>query len=398
VDGGAEREPADPLSRREFNQRAALASSAMFLARVDGAPKQGASDAKAHVVNMSRADDALDEALELLRNYGPEYGGGLANHGPMAAEALCALGRGDAIVPWVKRYKRNLEELPLATKKLAADEWQSALGDAARTGDWIALMEHELADGAWEDALDKWAARLSPGFAAAAAHGAIRAGHATRSLAARDTPLRRRELAHGLAYWAAQYQALPIATQKNAQRLSVSDALSRVELLPKTKRSRGGSITAGLHALDDWPAFASVADLADTSGDPSNVLSELTHVFARVYFEQAKAIGQRIQFIHAVTGPSALRLMLPHLKPDTVRAALRYAWQTSAGIYAAFGAVAKPSSDGSAPDAHDLVDLAVKSGDEHAIKFAEVCLREHALNAQPIYLVAARDASEHLAS
>jgi hypothetical protein len=397
VNGDVDREAADSLSRREFNQRAALASSAMFLAGVDGAARQGASDAKPHVVNMSRADDALDEGLELLKSYGPEYGGGLANHGPMAAEALCAMGRGSAIVPWVKRYKRNLEELPLATKKIAADEWKSALGDASRTGDWIVLMEREVAEGSWESALDQWLARLSPGFAAAAAHGAIRTGHAARSLAARDTPLRRRELAHGLAYWAAQYQELPIATQASAQRLSVSDALAHVELVPNERRFRGGSITHGLQALGNWPQFATVADLADTSGDPSKFLSELTHVFAGVYFDQANIVGQRIQFVHAVTGPSALRLMLPHVKPETARAALPYAWQTSAGIYAAFGAPKKPYEYSGRTDEPDLVDHAVKNGDEHAIKFTEVCLREHALNAQAIYLVAARDACRHLA-
>jgi hypothetical protein len=238
---------------------------------------------------------------------------------------------------------------------------------------------------------------LSPGFAAAAAHGAIRTGHAARSLAARDTPLRRRELAHGLAYWAAQYQELPVAPPTSTQRLRVDEALSRVELMPKERRFRGGSITHGLQALNNWAPFASVADLADTSGDPSKFISELTQVFARVYFEQANLVGQRIQFVHAVTGPSALRLMLPHVKPETARAALRYAWQTSAGIYAAFGATVKASSSDSAPDAHDLVGLAVKNGDEHAIKFTEVCLREHALNAQPVYLVAARDACAHLA-
>ena len=30
---------------------------------------------------------ALDEALEILEPYGPEYRGGLTNHGPMAVEA-----------------------------------------------------------------------------------------------------------------------------------------------------------------------------------------------------------------------------------------------------------------------------------------------------------------------
>ena len=50
----------------------------------------------------------IDEALELLEETGPEFGGGLANHGPMAAEALFVLGRGEAVVPWVERYKRRL--------------------------------------------------------------------------------------------------------------------------------------------------------------------------------------------------------------------------------------------------------------------------------------------------
>lgn len=35
----------------------------------------------------------IDEALEMLEGSGPEYTGGLSNHGPMAAEALVALWR-----------------------------------------------------------------------------------------------------------------------------------------------------------------------------------------------------------------------------------------------------------------------------------------------------------------
>ena len=46
-----------------------------------------------------RNEDALDEALERLARKGPEYGGGLSNHGPMAAEALVALGRARACSP-----------------------------------------------------------------------------------------------------------------------------------------------------------------------------------------------------------------------------------------------------------------------------------------------------------
>ena len=36
--------------------------------------------------------DALDQALDLLRETGPEFGAGYSNHGPMATEALVTSG------------------------------------------------------------------------------------------------------------------------------------------------------------------------------------------------------------------------------------------------------------------------------------------------------------------
>ena len=48
---------------------------------------------------------------------GPEYdpfgtGFCLTNHAPMVAEALCALGRPDAVRPWVNRYRKYLSDAP----------------------------------------------------------------------------------------------------------------------------------------------------------------------------------------------------------------------------------------------------------------------------------------------
>ena len=41
-----------------------------------------------------------DETLTILHRHGPEYGPyGFSNHGPMAAEALTALDRADAVLP-----------------------------------------------------------------------------------------------------------------------------------------------------------------------------------------------------------------------------------------------------------------------------------------------------------
>ena len=56
--------------------------------------------------------DVMDEALGLLEDFGPEYGPGFSSHGPMAAEALLALGRGDAVVDWVTDYRRRLRGNP----------------------------------------------------------------------------------------------------------------------------------------------------------------------------------------------------------------------------------------------------------------------------------------------
>src|SRR5215831_17452914 len=55
----------------------------------------------------------FDEALECLRGTGSEVAdGGAPNHGPMAAEALVALGRDDVVVAWARRYRRKLDAMP----------------------------------------------------------------------------------------------------------------------------------------------------------------------------------------------------------------------------------------------------------------------------------------------
>jgi len=50
----------------------------------------------------------MDEALALLAPYGPDLKNGLTSHAPMAAEALAALGRPDAVMPWLERYRDGM--------------------------------------------------------------------------------------------------------------------------------------------------------------------------------------------------------------------------------------------------------------------------------------------------
>jgi hypothetical protein len=46
----------------------------------------------------------LDEALERLAPYDINLVNGNANHAPMVAETLCALGRPAAVLPWIEAY------------------------------------------------------------------------------------------------------------------------------------------------------------------------------------------------------------------------------------------------------------------------------------------------------
>ena len=66
--------------------------------------------------------------------------------------------------------------------------------------------------------------------------------------------------------------------------------------------------------------------------------------------------------------------MLPYLSPMTTQKMLHYGWQTAAALYSisSIGATnTLPESKEIKRD--DLIDRAVASREEHAIKFTEAC-------------------------
>lgn len=50
----------------------------------------------------------FDEALEARAPYGMEPKTANSNHARMAAEASCAMGRPDAVSPWMRRYSDRM--------------------------------------------------------------------------------------------------------------------------------------------------------------------------------------------------------------------------------------------------------------------------------------------------
>src|SRR5262245_5341001 len=115
-------------------------------------------------------DSTFDEALERLRGTGSELAGSVApNHGPMAADALVALGCDDLVVAWADRYRQQLDAMPAPNSRVTVENWAQALGAIDRFGDWVAFFRSQLAEAPWQIVFDEWIVRLLPATPAAGA-------------------------------------------------------------------------------------------------------------------------------------------------------------------------------------------------------------------------------------
>lgn len=117
----------------------------------------------------------------------------------------------------------------------------------------------------------------------------------------------------------------------------------------------------------------------------------MTATFAEVTRAQVHDRLSTFVFVHSVTGPAVVELLLPYLENGDRALAVAYAWQAAAGIYASSGErlehpVAGPPGD--LPDPEDLRDRAAATQDEHAIKFTEACLRARPGAGAEVYLAA----------
>ena len=227
-------------------------------------------------------------------------------------------------------------------------------------------------------------------------HGLLRTAHAARSLSIVQTPHRLHELAQGLGYWAARYQALPGTPSEDDASNLASDAVRKLRRVNEPGFRGQGLIFDEVRGLDEEPEFANAIGLAGPEDDLSTFISDLTETFATFYLANDTS---PIAFVHTVTAPSALRLVAPYLDEADTRLAARYAWQTCAAIYTWYevqdpGPAPEPTL--AAENRDELIDRAIHAAGPHTIKFAEACLREYAINPNPVYLTAALDATERV--
>ena len=340
--------------------------------------------------------EALDDALTVLAATAPNYGSiGLANHGPMVAEALAHLGRHDAIAGWVARYRTRLDDAPLPARPLTEEDWPAALGQEGRFPEWLALFEREIADRPPSAVVGEWVPRLLPGSVGAATHGLIRTGHALRALGAADTPPRRLEVANGLAFWASSYEELPGPPLLIGHE-GVARALADLPYLPEDAPRPAlisDRVAAVANIADEFEQ--AVASLGWTGG-AVDLLDQLAVGGSLAYLRNADG-GGAIGLLHAVTSPLACELVLPWLAAEDRDAALGYVWQAAAALHVAYDDDrVTPAPTEEPPSADALVDAALDSGDEHAIKLTEAALRSFGRTGQASLLLAAGDASDRL--
>ncbi|MCX6463299.1 MAG: questin oxidase family protein [Pseudonocardiales bacterium] len=340
--------------------------------------------------------DALLDALDRLRGTGPEFDGFLANHGPMAAEALLHLGGADAVPGWVRRYRTRLSAAPGVVRGIDGADWREHLGDVRLAGDWTDLLRREARERAWPDLLARWWPRLLPGMAASAVHGTIRTAHAVRALRAAGAdpdPLLVDELAQGLALWAARYQTVPGDPALRGPDRAVA-ALAGLPRLDPEVPSAGPGISGRLAVLDGLAGLPAALERWGAPDGPDAALDDLVGAAARVLAARDDA---PIAFCHAVTGPAALRLVLPALPEALHRPTVAVGWQVVGAIVAAFAAPRHPAESAAVREPEvdaaglpgRLPALAVEHGDEHVVKLTEAALREHARTGDATLLVAA---------
>ena len=344
-------------------------------------------------------DEVVDEALGVLSDAGPEYeafGGriSLANHGPMVIDALSALDCAGVALEWAQRYRPRLDPRPDRKERISASAWRDALGDMGRVRDWADFFDEELAEAPWTTVVNRWYPRLAPGMVGGV-HGAIRTAHAVRSISNAVTAARVHELAEGLAYWAAQYVALPRRSNAPAALLP-SQAISRLEQLDLAERTGWVRFTDPIARLADLPSFAAATDLIDTNCDGSTVEADLATVFARILISNNPSVNPRA-LCHGLTGGTATSMIRPYVSTDAAEASLRYGWQTAAAFYCAI--VLEPPADVDdvpTPTVAEIIDEALDCPDEHGIKVTDACLRAYAIRPDPVLLTAALNTTRRL--
>jgi hypothetical protein len=297
----------------------------------------------------------LHRLLDAGLAYSATYRGALSNHLPMAQQALLELGASaERLQAWTEAHETMLE--PQTGGRPGPIEPARDLGRPDRDAAWRAHAEQRIAAVGAGPALREALPLLMPGVGAAAFHGLIRTAHGV--LAGHD-----RELAAGLAHWAACALLLPV--QEGAPRLALPDWLAALATLPRPDGARGGLIFDRMRAWAGTPGFAEIAPgLADTP----EMLRELALLAARTY-----AATGNFTVLHLLTASHAMQVLSPWW-PDE-RLPRSFIVAAAAALLASGAAPALALDHPPSRPWPALIAAACAQDDDHVIKLTHAAWR-----------------------
>lgn len=327
-------------------------------------------------MSLSRLHHLLDRNL----GFSDEYAGGLSNHLPMALHALHRLGASESrldgfFAGYSTRLEREVVDPQEAGSPVLAD-WCAHRGDDESLPALRATFDDALGRDGAEAVLRQAVPRLMQGVGAAAFHGLLRTAHAYEAG-------HRKELARGLAYWAARWLPLEptVASTPDLGFADWSDELARRATGWKSGTTSGTAlISAGMQAAAASPVCGALAGRLRLD---DRTLAQLSALAATLYVNTAD-----FTVLHLVTGCRAARVLMAFddRPADALGALVRAftAARFASGVAAGAGVPPSAPVEWSA-----LVALAVDSPDEHCIKLIDACVQESAVHAEDPYRRAA---------
>lgn len=298
------------------------------------------------------------QRIEAAHRFCAFYRGYLANHLPMALVALDAMGADDARLARFERehVKTHLEPI----------------GNDPAFQRAVEALEARIARDGGEAVLRFEVARLTAGVCSGAFHGAIRTAYALECDSVR-------EMAHALAYWGLAFQALPEPPPFTGRETphQVLCAIARDARFAK-RRFPGNNIAERLGNAAKHPEFAALVARVDP------VKLDIDSLAAAVI--RAYAASNDFTMLHGVTGTHAFGMLAP-FAPDPTRA-LAHLWQA---VVAAYLGAGSPAVEGEALAGNralgwkEIHALAIQCSDEHDVKLAYTCWREHARTGDDLY-------------
>jgi len=305
-----------------------------------------------------------------------EYRQALANHLPMALQALLELGASpQRLREFNATYATRFEGLARPEPAPPAADWLALRGQQQAYPALRACFERALANEGQDDLLRRVLPDLLSAPGTAAFHGLIRSAHAVQSGHGG-------ELAAALAYWASRWQALAPPPAASA-RLPLPVWSARLLEGAQAWRSEQALIQARMVEASQTAWYQSLAGALAAAPDLPTRVGELAHLALSLYLHSGN-----FTVLHMVTGLRALRVLLPWLdRAQDLQAPL-----VRAVVAACLAGRIKPlSARPGLPKTSwaAVIGAAIASDDEHVIKLVHACVEESAFYGEARYLEAA---------